>query len=82
MIQIKPIELGLPKKLAVKIHIHTLPISVTDKSCGVYYQLFSETNEPLTDGNIYLTEEEFAKWGDSMDYITNLVLEKLNIEKL
>lgn len=82
MIQITPTEIGWPKKLATQIHIHTLPISVTDITCGVYYQLFSEINEPLADGNLQLDEEQFAKWGDSMDYIADFTLNTLKLNRL
>ena len=82
MIQITPLELGWPKKTATQIHINTLPISVTDITAGIYYQLFSETNEPLAEGNLFLNEEEYALWGESMDYITDFTLQTLKLNRL
>ena len=35
----------------------------------------------MTSGNIPLTVEEVEAWGDSMEYIENLVLNKLGLTK-
>ena len=47
----------------------------------IYWQLLSEECQVLMDGNIPLTVEEVVAWGNSMDYIENLVLDRLNLTK-
>ena len=47
----------------------------------IYWQLLTEEAQPLMDGNIQLSAEQVAEWGDSMDYIENLVLTELSITK-
>ena len=41
----------------------------------------SEEGKELVSGNIPLTVEEVEAWGDSMEYIENLVLDRLNLTK-
>ena len=45
----------------------------------IYWQTLSEEGKELTAGNIPLTVEEVEAWGDSMEYIENLVLDRLNL---
>ena len=47
----------------------------------IYWQLLTEEGSPLMDGNIHLSVEQVAEWGDSMDYIENIVLNKLGLTK-
>ena len=48
----------------------------------IYWQALNEEGKEVTSGNIPLTAEEVEAWGDSMDYIENLVLDRLNLTKL
>lgn len=93
MIRIETINIGFPAKEAKLISISTMPIQTTDKICGIYYQLFSETitkaeeaediitTEQLAHGNLELTEKEFAEWGNTMTYIEDVVLKKLQLTR-
>jgi hypothetical protein len=47
----------------------------------IYWQLLTEEGSPLMDGNIPLSVEQVAEWGDSMEYIENIVLSELSITK-
>lgn len=47
----------------------------------IYWQLLTEEAQPLMDGNITLSAEQVAEWGDSMEYIENIVLTELSITK-
>ena len=47
----------------------------------IYWQALSEEGKELASGNIPLTVEEVEAWGDSMEYIENLVLDRLNLTK-
>ena len=48
----------------------------------IYWQALNEKGKELASGNIPLTVEEVEAWGNSMDYIENLVLDRLNLTKL
>ena len=48
----------------------------------IYWQALNEKGKELASGNIPLTVEEVEAWGDSMEYIENLVLDRLNLTKL
>ena len=47
----------------------------------IYWQALSEKGKELASGNIPLTVEEVEAWGDSMEYIENIVLNKLGLTK-
>ena len=47
----------------------------------IYWQALSKEYQEMTSGNIPLTVEEVEAWGDSMEYIENLVLDRLNLTK-
>ena len=47
----------------------------------IYWQALSKEYQEMTSGNIPLTAEEVEAWGDSMEYIENLVLDRLNLTK-
>lgn len=91
MIEIKKIPVGFPAKQAELISIRILPFQTTDLSCGIYYQLFSKTissdenleeiifTEQLAEGNLQLSEDEFAAWDNTMSYVEDLILLKLQL---
>ena len=45
----------------------------------IYWQALNEKGQEMASGNIPLTVEEVEAWGDSMEYIENLVLKRLNL---
>ena len=47
----------------------------------IYWQALNEEGQEMNSGNIPLTVEEVEAWGDSMEYIENLVLNKLGLTK-
>ena len=47
----------------------------------IYWQALSKEGQEMNSGNIPLTVEEVEAWSDSMDYIENLVLDRLNLTK-
>ena len=78
--QINPLEIPL-KGTATQIFIRTSTEGVYNATGMIYWQLLSEEGQVLMDGNIPLTVEEVEAWGDSMDYIENLVLQELGVTK-
>lgn len=82
MIQIQPIQLGLPSQEATQIMIRPLIGSTTDTYCSTYYEVLSENNVILASGNIPISEEDYALWADDNSFIEDIVLKQLTLERL
>ena len=78
--QIQPLEIPL-KGTATQIFIRTSTDGIYKPTGMIYWQALSEEGKELASGNIPLTAEEVEAWGDSMEYIENLVLNKLGLTK-
>ena len=79
--QITPLEIQL-KGTATQLFIRTSTDGIYNPTGMIYWQALSEEGKELASGNIPLTVEEVEAWSDSMDYIENLVLDRLNLTKL
>lgn len=79
-IQINPVVIPL-KGEGTQIFVRTMTEGINNATGMVYWQLLTEEGQPLMDGNIPLSVEQVAAWGDSMEYIENLVLDRLNLTK-
>ena len=79
--QIQPLEIPL-KGTATQIFIRTSTDGIYKPTGRIYWQALSGEGKELASGNIPLTAEEVEAWGDSMEYIENLVLDRLNLTKL
>ena len=78
--QIQPLEIPL-KGTATQLFIRTSTEGIYNPTGMIYWQALSEEGSPIMDGNIPLSVEQVAEWGDSVDYIENLVLDRLNLTK-
>ncbi len=78
--QIQPLEIPL-KGTATQLFIRTSTDGIHNPTGMIYWQALSEEGKELASGNIPLTVEEVEAWGDSMEYIENLVLNKLGLTK-
>ena len=76
--QIQPLEIPF-KGTATQIFIRTSTDGIYNTTGMIYWQALSEEGKELASGNIPLTVEEVEAWGDSMEYIENLVLKRLNL---
>lgn len=81
MIQIKPIKLGLPPKEATQLLVRPLINSTTDTECNTYYEVLTENNEVLANGNLPINEEQYAQWADDNAHVENIVLEFLALTR-
>jgi hypothetical protein len=79
-IQINPVVIPL-KGEGTQIFVRTMVEGLNNATGMVYWQLLTEECQPLMDGNIPLSVEQVAEWGDSMEYIENIVLSELSITK-
>ena len=65
-------------------HLGEQPAKFATPLINFFEQLKAEQNkegQEMNSGNIPLTVEEVEAWSDSMDYIENLVLDRLNLTK-
>ena len=76
--QIQPLEIPL-KGTATQLFIRTSTDGIYNTTGMIYWQALNEEGKELASGNIHLTVEEVESWGDSMGYIENLVLKRLNL---
>lgn len=81
MIQIEPVLLGLPTKEGVKILIRPIINSTTDLSCNTYYEIYSEQGASLANGNVPISEEDYALWSDDNAFIENIVIRNLGLTR-
>ena len=79
-IQINPVTIPL-KGEGTQIFVRTMVEGLNNATSMIYWQLLTEEGSPLMDGNIPLSVEQVAEWGDSMEYIENIVLSKLGLIK-
>ena len=79
-IQINPVVIPL-KGEGTQIFVRTMTEGIANATGMIYWQALNEEGQEMTSGNIPLTAEEVEAWGDSMDYIENLVLDRLNLTK-
>jgi len=82
MIQIKPIKLGLPTKEGVNLLVRILAFETTSITTQLYWEVQDIETTVLANGNIQLTEDEFTNWGDSNEYIENIALKHLNLNRI
>ena len=78
--QINPLEIPL-KGTATQLFIRTSTDGIYNTTGMIYWQALNEEGKELASDNIPLTLEEVEAWGDSMEYIENLVLNKLGLTK-
>ena len=78
--QINPLEIPL-KGTATQLFIRTSTEGIYEPTGMIYWQALNEEGQEMTAGNIPLTVEEVEAWGNSMDYIENIVLNKLGLTK-
>ena len=90
MIYIKPIPVGYPPQEANAIQIRIMPFQTNATNCSTYYELVNvvtdengkETIKFLAYGNSPITEEQFSLWGENNDYIEDIVLKNIGLERL
>lgn len=78
--KLKPVTIGIDK-VADSISVSVITFKTTDKSCSLYYEIFNEGKVKIDDGNLQLSETEFAQWGETNRYIEDLALKKLKLER-
>lgn len=80
MIQLKPSNVGILGTIT-QIEVLVLPFQTSAVTCSTYYKLCNEDGKQLGEGNISLTEEQFANWGTDNSYVSDIVIAELGLEK-
>jgi hypothetical protein len=74
IIKISPISVEITD---LKIYLEY----VLNSNARIHYGLIHPNGIPYEQGSINLTPEEFAAWGTDDNYIEDLVLSKLNLQR-
>ena len=80
MIQLKPSKVGVLGTIT-QIDVLVLPFQTDAVTCSTYYKLCAEDGKQLAEGNLCLTEEQFANWGTDNSYVSDIVINELGLEK-
>ena len=78
--KIQPTKIGIDK-VADSVSVSVMTFKTTDKTCQLYYELFDADKKQIDNGNLSLSENEFAAWGETNLYIENLALNKLKLTR-
>lgn len=78
--KINPVQIGIDK-VADSVSVSVITFKTTDKTCQLYYQIFNDKKLQIDHGNLSLTEQEFAQWGETNIYIEDLALQKLKLTR-
>ena len=79
MSTIEPITFPLNKGIATKLNVLVLNFQTSATTANTYYQLLSDEDVCLSDGNYTLTEEEFAAWGQDNKYVDTCVANAIGV---
>lgn len=78
--KITPVTIGIGK-VADSVSVSVLTFKTTDKTCQLYYSIFDGKKVKIDEGNLSLTEKEFANWGETNKYLEDLALLKLKLTR-
>jgi hypothetical protein len=78
MVQIQPLTIAI-KGTATQMSVLVLNFATNATTAVTYWQLFSEDNESLLDGNYTMTEEQFNSWGTDNNVVNEYVAEAIGV---
>ena len=81
MSTIEPITFPLNKGIATKLNVLVLNFQTNATTATTYYQLLSDEDINLSDGNYTLTEEEFADYSHFVTMKAKLVIDQREIDE-
>jgi hypothetical protein len=80
MIQIEPITFPLNKGIATQMSVLILNFPTNAVTCTTYYELLTEDNKMLFNGNYTLTDIQFALWGLDNTCVDGYVAEAIGVK--
>lgn len=78
MTQIQPIIFPI-KGTATQMAVLVLNFETNATTAVTYWQLFTEDNIQVLDGNYTMTEEQFAEWGQDNNVVNEYVAEAIGV---
>jgi hypothetical protein len=78
-VAIEPIVYPLNEGTATQLSVLVLNFSTNATTCTTYWQLLTEDNKQLAQGNYTLTEEEFAAWGTDNNVVNEYVANAIGV---
>ena len=78
MIQIQPITFPI-KGTATQMSVLVLNFDTNATTATTYWQLFTEDNTQVLDGNYTMTEEQFATWGYDNNVVNEYVADAIGV---
>jgi hypothetical protein len=78
MAQIQPVTFPIVGD-ATKLEVTILPFTTSAITAGTYYNLTTEDGKTCLSGNYYMTESEFAAWGEDNSYVDDIVAAELGV---
>ena len=79
MAKIQPITFPLNQGTATEMSVLILNFETNAVTCTTYYELKTDEGTVLTNGNYTLTEEEFAAWGESNEWVEQCVANAIGV---
>jgi hypothetical protein len=79
MVKIQPITYPLNQGTATQMTVLVLNFPTNAVTCTTYYELLTEDNKMLSNGNYNLTEEQFADWGEDNTWVNQCVAEAIGV---
>ena len=78
-VAIEPIVYPLNEGTATQMSVLVLNFTTEATTCTTYWQLLTEDNKQLAQGNYTLTEEEFATWGTDNNVVNEYVAQAIGV---
>lgn len=92
MAKVQPVDVALLGTIN-NLSVRSLPFDAEGKTAGLYYELSEvteitegqevnmgrSTSKTISNGNYYMTEVEFAAWGEDNTYLLTLVADHLGL---
>jgi hypothetical protein len=79
MAKIQPIVFPLNAGTATEMSVLVLNFPTDAVTCTTYYELLTEDGVMLSNGNYTLTEEEYAAWGESNEWVEQCVANAIGV---
>ena len=78
-VAIEPVVYPLNEGTATQLSVLVLNFATDAITCTTYWQILTEDNKQLAQGNYTLTEEEFASWGTDNNLVNEYVANAIGV---
>jgi hypothetical protein len=78
-VAIEPVVFPLNQGTATQMSVLILNFTTEATTCETYWQLLTEDNKQLSQGNYTLTEEQFAAWGTDNNVVNQYVADAIGV---